>query len=468
MLVGQAGVQIGVYRMEKMMVSTSPKPAKKVIPGPFELPLLGSLHTLFMDGIRIRNQQARDFPDINQINLGPIKLVRVNKAEYVQEVLVGNWADYDKTDQVTGLAQPILGHGLLTSQHKPHRRVRRLVQPAFNHQRVSAYAETMTEVAEARQTIWQDGSTINFTQEMQKITMQVISRVMFSSDVTQEAKELGNAIVTAMAYVTRYFFFPFISYLPVPATLHYRQAQATLNAIIYRMIEERRREPGDQGDFLSMLIQSQDADGSGLDDEQIRDELMTIFIAGHETAANALSWAFYLLARHPRRYERVLAEVDAVLQGRTPTVADLPRLTFTTQVFKETLRLYPPAHFIPRVAVCDTMLDGYAIKKGTLVMVDVFTMQRRPDYFANPNRFEPERFDPEREKAIPKGAYLPFGAGPRVCIGNGFAMLEGQLLLASIAQRVRFELFEGKAVRPEPLVTLRPKGGISMVVRRRT
>lgn len=239
-----------------------------------------------------------------------------------------------------------------------------------------------------------------------------------------------------------------------------------LNRLIGRLIAERKTSGEDRGDLLSMLIASRDEQG-GMDDEQIRDEVMTIFLAGHETTANALSWAGYLLATHPGYYDRLQAEVDEVLGGRTPTVADLPQLAFTQQVFKETLRLYPPAYMTLRRTVRDTALDGYPIARGTLVLVDLYTMHRRADYFAQPEQFDPDRFSPEREKLMPKGAYLPFGTGPRVCIGNGFAMMEGQLILATLAQHVRLRLAEGQQVKTEAAVTLRPKGGLKMWVERK-
>ncbi len=441
--------------------------ANKVIPGPRELPLIGSIHTLFQDAIEVRTRHSRQFPNINQLHLGPYTLVRTNNADYIHDVLVTQVEEFDKTDQVTSIAKPVLGNGLLTSTHRPHRRIRRMVQPAFNHSRIATYADTMVETALARVGQWQDGQVINLAQELVSITMQIISKVMFSTDITAESQRLGQAIVTAMAYVTNYFFFPFVSYLPVPPTIRYRQAVARLNDTIYHMIDERRRSGEDRGDLLSMLIQTRDTDDTALSDEQIRDEVMTTFIAGHESTANALSWAFYLLTTNPEVYARLEAEVNTALEGRKPTVADIANLPYTQQVIKETLRLYPPAHFTIRIALDDTLIGEYPIKKGTLILLDFYTMHHRADYFPQPENFDPDRFITEREREIPKWAYLPFGAGPRVCIGNSFAMMEATLVLAAMAQRVRLELAEDKPVRPQPLVSLRPKGGIRMLVHRR-
>lgn len=335
--------------------------APKVIPGPRELPLIGSIHTLFQDALAVRTRHSRQFPNINKLHLGPYSLVRTNNADYIHDVLVTQVEEFDKTDKVTGIAKPVLGSGLLTSTHGPHRRVRRMVQPAFNHSRIATYADTMVETTRARVGQWQDGHVINLAQELASITMQIISKVMFSTDVTAESQKLGQAIVTAMAYVTNFFFFPFVAYLPVPPTIRYRQAVARLNDTIYRMIDERRQSGEDRGDLLSMLIQTRDADGSALSDEQIRDEVMTTFIAGHESTANALSWAFYLLTTHPQEYARLEAEADTALEGRTPRVADIAKLPYTQQVIKEALRLYPPAHFTIRLALNNTHIGEYPI-----------------------------------------------------------------------------------------------------------
>jgi len=246
-----------------------------------------------------------------------------------------------------------------------------------------------------------------------------------------------------------------------------RAAIATLDGIILRIIRERRRSKTDTGDLLSMLLAAQEeGTGEGMSDAQVRDEVMTIFLAGHETTANALSWALYLLARHPEAYARLRAEAVAVLGGRTATASDIPHLGFALQVFKETLRLYPPAYLTSRLATRDVEIGGHRIGEGTDVVANICTMQRRPESFTDPDRFDPDRFEAAAEKAIPRGAYLPFGAGPRICIGNNFAMMEGQLILATLAQRVELSLVNAGEIAPEPLVTLRPAGGVPMRVKR--
>jgi cytochrome P450 len=256
--------------------------------------------------------------------------------------------------------------------------------------------------------------------------------------------------------------------VPTPANLRYRQAVARLDEIVYRIIRERRASRRDEGDFLSMLLLAQDEDdGAVMTDEQVRDEVMTLLVAGHETTANALSWTLYLLARHPEARRRLEQEVSAVLDGRPPAFEDLARLPYTLAVLKEAMRHFPPVYLLGRRALRDVPVGGDRIEKGELVMVNIHAMHRRPEYFPDPEAFRPERFLDGAEASIPRYAYLPFGAGPRVCIGNHFALMEGHLALASLAQRVQLDLPPGARVTPEALITLRPRGGLPMRVRRR-
>lgn len=233
------------------------------------------------------------------------------------------------------------------------------------------------------------------------------------------------------------------------------------------MIDERRASSEEKGDLLSILLRTRAEDGTGMSDEQIRDEVVTLYVAGHETTATALTWVWYLLARHVEIYQKVQQEVDRVLQGRIPTYADLVNLPYTLQVLKETMRLYPPAYAFGRVALHDVEVDGYVIRARQGALFSPYTIHRRPDYFPDPEKFEPERFTPENEKQLPRYAYMPFGAGARICIGNHFALMEEHLLLVTLAQHVTFELVPDQRVELDPQVTLRPKAGIKMVVRRR-
>jgi cytochrome P450 len=253
--------------------------------------------------------------------------------------------------------------------------------------------------------------------------------------------------------------------VPTPGNLKLRRAIRRLDEVVYGMIRERRASGVDRGDMLGMLLATRDeGDGSGLSDREVRDQAMTIMLAGHETTANALAWTFYLLGRHPQVREKLEREVDTVLAGRDATMADLPSLPYTLEILKESMRLYPPAYMIGRRATRDVVICGSRVPAGQVVIVNVIGIHRRADAFPDPDRFDPERFTPEREKALPPHAFIPFGAGPRICIGNHFAWMEGQLVLATLAQRLRFELVSNKPVETEPLVTLRPKGGLPVRV----
>jgi cytochrome P450 len=255
---------------------------------------------------------------------------------------------------------------------------------------------------------------------------------------------------------------------PTPRKRGFQRARARLDATIYALIEERRRSGDDRGDLLSMLLSAQDEDdGSFMTDLQVRDEVMSFFLAGHETTANALAWTWYLLAQHPDVYARLRDELQRVLAGRTPTFADLPDLPYTLQVLKESMRLYPPVWVLGRQATRAVALGDYDLPAGMVVTISPYTLHRRPDLFAHPDTFDPERFEPDAEKLLPRNAYIPFADGPRVCIGNHFAQMEGQLILATLAQRVTLALAPGQHIEPEPLIALRPKGGIRMLVQRR-
>jgi cytochrome P450 len=416
---------------------------------------------------------ARRYGDIARVPWwgGVVKANVVSSSQMAHEVLVEQSDAFMKGYGLSYFARPLLGNGLLTSEGAFHRRQRRMMAPAFVNKRIAEYAGVIGARAEATQQGLRDGEIIDFSAAMMRMTLEIVGATLFGAEVGDEAAEIHEALTTAMETITH----TVRSVIPLPPswpTPHNRRGQraiARLDRTVYRFIEERRRGGGDHGDFLSMLLLAQDEDdGSVMTDKQVRDEAMNIFLAGHETTANALAWTFYLLAQHPEARIRVEREVDTVLGGRTPTLRDLTGLPFSLQVFKEAMRLYPPAFVFARRALRDVAIQGHRIAKNELVVVNVIGMHRRRTYYAEPDRFDPDRFAVENERRLDKRAFLPFGAGPRVCIGNHFAMLEGHLALAALAQRVRLDLVPGSArVAPEPLVTLRPRGGIPMVVKRR-
>ncbi len=328
----------------------------------------------------------------------------------------------------------------------------------------------MASYAEDAQRDWQNGgASLDVAHAMTQLTLRIVGKTLFDADLRDEAAELGAAITEVQEQFNarngRVIQIP--DAWPTPANRRAQRAIARLDAVIYRTIAARRATGDDRGDLLSMLLAAQDADdGEFMTDRQVRDEAMTLFLAGHETTANALAWTWYLLARHPAVYDRLRDEATAVLHGRTPTYADLAALPYALQVLKEAMRLYPPVPMIVRQATHAVTVGGQEFPANTRFLVSQYAMHRRPDLFPDPDRFDPDRFTPEAEANVPRDAYLPFADGPRNCIGASFALMEGQIILATLAQRVRFSLVPGKLVVPQPLVTLRPRDGIRVAVHR--
>jgi len=431
--------------------------------------LVSDLRDFQRDRLGMLLRLSGECGDIGPVRLGPTSTVAfANSAEAVGSVLVEHADDFRKGKSLRLYMRPVVGDGLLSNSGAAHRYQRRLVAPAFRHNRVAAYAEIMTSYAERAQQGWRDGEVIDIGPAMTRVTLGIVGKVLFDAEMVDEADDLGAALTEALRYASSQLASPVHVPLswPTPRNRRVQQAIARLNRTIYGMIKERRASAGQREDVLSLLLSARGEDGSRLSVKQVRDETMTLFIAGHDTVANALAWTWCLLARHPDVYARMRAEVDAALHGRTPTVADLPQIPYTLQVFKESLRLYPPAYVLSRQAVRDVEVSGYRVPAGSVVIVSPYTMHRRPDYFPDPERFDPDRFTPEAEARLPRHAYLPFGAGPRICIGNHFALMEGQLVLATLAQRVTFEWPDGQRIMPEPLINLRPKRGTVVRVRR--
>ena len=444
--------------------------ASKTIPMVPGLPVVGSLLAMRKDRVGFMLGVIREYGDIAQMRISTRPVVVIGSAELAGEVLVEKDESFVKAPGLRIFGRPLFGNGLLTSEHGFHKRQRRMMSPMFMHKRIAGFAQVMAERAEERQASWKDGETIDLSAEMMRMTLEVVGKTLFGAEVGSEAEEIGHALTVCMESIIGQLnsLLPMPPQLPTPSNLRFRKSIARLDETIYRLIRERRASGQDRGDLLSMLLTAQDEDdGSVMDDKQVRDELMTIFLAGHETTANALAWTHYLLGQHPHVYHRLQREVDEVLAGRTPTLEDMPRLPYTLQVFKESMRLYPPAYVMGRTAERDVRIGGHDIKAGSIVVISILGIHHREKYFPDPERFDPTRFTPEREKALPRHAFMPFGAGPRICIGNHFALMEGQLMLAAITQRARLELPPGFRVEPEPLITLRPKGGIPMRVRRR-
>ena len=397
----------------------------------------------------------------------------LNDPDFIREVLVTRSKSFAKGRGLEK-ARTLLGTGLLTSEGDFHRRQRRLIQPAFHHERIRAFAEVMTAQADRLCADWRDGGTLDVSAEMNRLTLGIVSQTLFGADIDAEAARVRDSLHTVLHLfpLTMLPFGELLLRLPLPAMKRLRAARAELDRIIYQFINARRADAADHGDLLSMLLAAQDPESSdpadGMSNAQVRDEVMTIFLAGHETTANALAWTWHLLGQHPRVEEKLHAELRHVLVGgRTPTHADVPALVFTEQVVSEALRLYPPAWVVGRRALETCEIGGYEVPARSIVIVSQWVTHRDARWFSEPERFEPGRWTPEFKAALPKYAFFPFGGGPRRCVGEGFAWMELVLLVAATASRWRFENLNAQPVLPEPLITLRPKGGLRMRVRER-
>ena len=414
---------------------------------------------------------AREHGDVAGFRVGPQRLVLVSHPELVREVLVTNHRIMARGRGIRR-AKRLLGEGLLTSEGELHLRQRRLSQPAFHRQRIAGYADTMVAHARRAAGRWTPGETIDLHAEMMRLTLGIAGSTLFGADVEGEAREIGEAMATALA-AFEFALLPFtelLDRLPIPPVRRFNRARATLDAIVYRMIDERRRGGVDRGDLLSMLMLARDEEGDGgsMSDEQLRDEAITILLAGHETTASALTFAWRLLARHPEAEARLHAEVDTVLGDRAATADDVPRLPYARAVFAEALRLYPPAWILGYRNLEPMALGGHRIARDSLVFMSQWIVHRDARWWPEPKRFLPERWLPGGEAPErPRFAYFPFGGGPRQCIGEGFAWMEGILALATIARRWRLAETANGPIEVVAGFTLRPAGTVTARTERR-
>ena len=445
-------------------------PTYSLPPGPPSKFLGLSFLSFRRDPVGFLTGVTRRYGDLVGFRFGTQWAVFINNPELIRDVLVTHDHAFGKGRGLQR-AKRLLGEGLLTSEGNFHRRQRRLAQPAFHRQRVHSYGSVMTKYADEMRQAWHDGSTLDIDHEMTRLTLAIVAKTLFDANVTGEAEAIGQALTTTMES-WRQLMLPFselLEKLPLPSFRRFREARARLDETIYRIIGERRSDPTDRGDLLSMLMAAQDSEGDGgsMSDLQLRDELMTLFLAGHETTANALTWTWYLLSQHPDTESRLHEELDKVLGGRLPQADDLPQLVFAEKVVSESMRLYPPAWIIGRRTLQDYEIASHRLPANTLILMSPFIMHRDARYFPDPLRFDPERWTPEAKAARPRFSYFPFGGGSRQCIGESFAWMEGILLVATLAQRWRLRLLPGYPVVPRPLVTLRPKFGMKMKVERR-
>ncbi|HYM00645.1 MAG TPA: cytochrome P450, partial [Blastocatellia bacterium] len=395
----------------------------------------------------------------------------LNDPVEIQNILVTNNKQFKKSRGLQ-VAKRFLGEGLLTSEGDFHRRQRRLVQPAFHVQRIESYAREMARQAERVSEGWKDGQQIDMLQEMMLLTLAVVARTLFDADVDHEASEIRDAINRIMHLFTFTLTLPFadlIERVLVFPKRRFERARARLDAVIYRIIREHREAGTDRGDLLSMLLLSRDeeTDNAGMTDQQVRDESMTLFLAGHETTANALTWTWYLLSQYPEVEAKLHAEIASVLGDRLPSAQDVKKLPYTEMVLSESMRLYPPAWTLGREALEDYRIKNQTLPKSSIVLMSQYVTHRDPRFFPEPDRFIPERWTPEAIALRPRFSYFPFGGGPRLCIGEPFAWMEGTILLAAIARKWKARLVPSHRVEMEPLITLRPKHGMPMTLTRR-
>jgi cytochrome P450 len=437
-------------------------------PGPKISRWASLTYRLSADPLDFLTTLARTYGDLASYRMGGELIFFADHPQYIRDVLVTHSRNFTKSRGLER-SKPLLGNGLLTSEGAFHLRQRRLMQPAFHRERIAAYGRTMVGFADRTRRTWSSGEVLEVSQEMMRLTLSIAGKTLFDVDVESQAADVGRALTDVMEsfWLTMTPFADLLARLPVGRLQRARLARQRLDAIIYTMIADRRSNARDRGDLLSMLLLTQDDDdGGSMTDQQVRDEAMTVLLAGHETTANALTWTWYLLSRTPDAEAKMHSEVERVLRGRLPTVADIPSLQFVENVVTEAMRLYPPAWVIGRRAIEPYPIGDYLAPARTIVLMSPWVTHRDARFFPDPERFDPERWTPEFRATLPKFAYFPFGGGPRQCIGESFAWMELVLVVAVIAQHWKLRLVPGHPVVPRPLVTLRTKYGMRMTAER--
>ncbi|GAB4213428.1 MAG: cytochrome P450 [Roseiflexaceae bacterium] len=436
-------------------------------PGPRGAPLVGVSGEILRDRLRFFTGVAQRYGDIAYMRAGGAELYFISRPEWIKYVLQENHRNYQKS-QLYRKMERLLGTGLVTSNGDFWLRQRRLAQPAFHRKRIAGMADQITAlaagVAERWRTAAEQNQPVDMTAEMLRLTLQVISTTMFSTNADSAAPTVERELQVVMDHTADTFWAALdLSALPTPRNLRFRRSITALDGVVMGIIEERRRSGQSGHDLLGMLLDARDEEtGAQMDDRQLRDEVMTIYLAGHETTASTLTWAWYLLSLHPLVMQRLHAELDEQLGGRLPTFEDLPRLSYLRMVLDEVMRLYPAAWIISRTPLKDDEIGGYRIPAGAVVSISPYVVHRLPGLWDNPEGFDPQRFSPEQTATRHPYAFFPFAGGPRQCIGNSLALMESQLILATLAQRYRLDLLPGQRIQPDPSVTLRPNGPVLM------
>ena len=431
-------------------------------PGPKGRLIGDNLREYARDPLGYLSDRAREYGDVVGLRFMGQNLYLLSDPDLIEYVLIENNRNFTKT-RILKRNRRLLGEGLLTSEGEFWRRQRRLAQPAFHRKSVAAYGEVMVTYAKRSLEAWRNGQTIDVHEEMMHLTLEIVAKCLFDADLGARATDVGKAMKVALEnFSSQRRLVRIPRGVPTPHNIRFEMAARSLDEIIGAIIEGRRKSGEYRGDLLSMLVLAEDEDGERMTDKQLRDEMMTLFLAGHETTANALSWTFWLLSLSLNAEAKLAEELERVLGDRTPTMSDLSDLPYVERVVKESMRLYPPAWVVGREAIAECEIGGYRMPAGTTALMSQWVMHRDPRYHENPERFDPDRWTAEYAKALPRFAYFPFGGGPRQCIGAGFAMTEACLLLATLAQRFRMDLAPGQRVEPYASITLRPKEGIRM------
>jgi cytochrome P450 len=444
-------------------------PARSGSP-PGAVPLLGHFPAYARDPLGFVTRVSAEYGGVVPIRLGPFPALLLTDPDAINEVLVAKSRDFRKS-RAAGRVGVVVGDGLLLSEGETWRAHRRIVQPAFNHERVAAWGETMVGEAEAFVSAWGDGDVSDIHRDMAALTLSIVARTLLDSRIDKHDIDAVRRSATILTnhFDSRFnglaYFIP--DWLPTPGNLRMRRAVRLLDRIVYRLISARRAAGSPSDDAISMLLEVGSADSKPLTDRELRDEVMTLFMAGHETTAGALAWSLYLLSEGTEAAAALETELADVLHGRVPTVADLPRLRYTEAVVLEALRLYPPAYALSREANQPTTVAGRALPKGGIAFISVWATHRRQDLFDAPSLFRPDRWLNGLARQLPRGAYVPFAEGPRKCIGASFAMQEAVLVLATIARRFSVQPVAAQRIQPRPAVTLRPAEPIKLMVRAR-
>lgn len=443
--------------------------AKRTPAGPKGKLILGVMEEFNRDSLAFISR-CREYGDVVRARFFYVTAYFLYSPDDIESVLSTNAKNFIKSMTLrSNFFQRLVGNGLVTSEGDFWRRQRRLAQPAFHRQRISGYGDVMVEFAQRTISTWQSHETRDIHRDMMRLTLEIVVKTLFNADVSHDADDVGRLLSQIVKPFSSQATLKWIldNRLPTPGHRRFNQVTAEMDKIVYKIIAERRANGYDEGDLLSMLLQAHDEDGSQMTDKQLRDEVMTLFLAGHETTALALSWTWYLLAMNEPCERQFHDELDTVLGGERPTVADLAKLKYTEMIAKEAMRLYPPAYGIGRQPITDCEIGGYPIPSGSQVLMFPWATHRDPRFFVEPERFWPDRWTEEFVNQLPRYAYFPFGGGPRACIGNYFAMMEIVLLMATIGQRFRFKLVPGHPVSLLPAMSLRPREGIKVVVHSR-